>query len=65
MADGLIYVVDGRSPFVDIDTGEKNRNGQKIFVFMLEDDPTLLDRSVAVLPFRWDGPLLVAESSKP
>jgi len=61
MADGLIYLVDGRSPFVDIETGEKNRNGQKVFVFMLEDDAKLLDRSVALLPLRWDGPLLATE----
>ena len=58
MADSLVYIVDGRSPFVDTKTGEKNRNGQNFFVFMLEDDATLLDRTVEILPLRWDGPLL-------
>ena len=58
MADSLVYIVDGRSPFVDTKTGEKNRNGQKILVFMLKDDATLLDRTVEFLPLRWDGPLL-------
>ena len=58
MADSLVYIVDSRSPFVDTKTGEKNRNGQNFFVFMLEDDATLLDRTVEILPLRWDGPLL-------
>lgn len=65
MSDGLIYVADGRSPFVDIQTGEKHRNGQKIFVFMLEDDPKLLQRSVSVLPLRWEGPLFATEPTRP
>ena len=50
--DGLIYVADGRSNFVDKDTGEMNRGGQKVFVFMLEDDSAALEKILHLLPVR-------------
>jgi hypothetical protein len=50
--DGLIYVADGRSDFVDKDTGEMNRGGLKVFVFMLEDDFSTLEEILPVLPVR-------------
>jgi hypothetical protein len=50
--NGLIYVADGRSSFVDRDTGEMNRGGQKVFVFMLEDDGRLLEEVLPELPVR-------------
>jgi len=50
--DGLIYVVDGRSSFVDKDTKEMNRGGQKVFVFMLEDDSAALEKILQILPVR-------------
>ncbi|MFC1718998.1 hypothetical protein ACFL6S_35430, partial [Candidatus Poribacteria bacterium] len=48
----LIYVADGRGDFVDKDTGEMNRGGLKVFVFMLEDDFRRLERLLPVLPIR-------------
>ena len=50
--DGLIYIADGRSNFVDRNTGETNRGGQKVFAFMLEDDISALENMLQVLPVR-------------
>jgi hypothetical protein len=52
VSDSLIYVADGRSDFVDKDTGEMNRGGLKVFVFMLEDDPSILEEILPLLPVR-------------
>ena len=50
--NGLIYVADGRSNFLDKETGEMNRGGQKVFVFMPEDDGRLLEEVLPELPVR-------------
>ena len=52
VSDGLVYVADGRSPFRDADTGEMNRGGRKVFVFLLDDDASALHRALSVLPVR-------------
>ncbi|MFC1508387.1 right-handed parallel beta-helix repeat-containing protein [Candidatus Omnitrophota bacterium] len=52
VADGLVYVVDGRSDFEDTETGEMNRGGIKVSVFMLEDDAKVLEGKLDVLPVR-------------
>ncbi len=48
----LIFVADGRSDFLDRDTGEMNRGGQKIFVFLLEDKSEVLEQVIPLLPVR-------------
>ena len=53
-SDRLVYVADGRSDFEDINTGEMNRGGIKILVFMLEDNPDELERILPLLPVRSD-----------
>lgn len=50
VSGGLVYVVDGRSDFEDSETGETNRGGIKVFVFMLEDDVKVLEGKLDVLP---------------
>lgn len=52
VADGLVYVADGRSDFTDRDTGEMNRGGFKVFVFLLEDNVGALERALPLLPVR-------------
>jgi len=52
VADGLIYLVDGRSDFVDRDTKEENRGGIKCFVFLLRNDPELVAHALPFLPVR-------------
>ena len=50
VSDGLVYVADGRSDFKDDRTGEVNRGGIKVFVFLMQDDPGLLLRALPTLP---------------
>ncbi|MFH1738847.1 MAG: right-handed parallel beta-helix repeat-containing protein [bacterium] len=52
VSDGLVYVADGRSDFTDERTGEVNRGGIKVFVFLRKDDPDILNGSLALLPIR-------------
>lgn len=54
LLDGLVYVADGRSDFTDEQTGEVNRGGIKVFVFLIEDDPEALRRVLRLLPLRRD-----------
>ncbi|UCH35758.1 MAG: right-handed parallel beta-helix repeat-containing protein [Armatimonadota bacterium] len=56
VSDGLVYVADGRSDFTDRDTGEVNRAGMKVFVFLLEDDADALARALPLLPLRREAP---------
>jgi hypothetical protein len=55
VSDGLVYVADGRSDFKDSETGEMNRGGLKVFVFLLERDAAALDRAGPLLPLRRDA----------
>jgi hypothetical protein len=52
IANGLFYVADGRSYFTDTETGEVNRGGIKVFVFLLEDDPNVFTQVLPFLPIR-------------
>jgi hypothetical protein len=54
-ADGLIYVADGRSDFEDEQTGEINRGGIKVLVFLLEDSPEVLNKALSFLPIRYEA----------
>ncbi|MCP4640401.1 MAG: right-handed parallel beta-helix repeat-containing protein [bacterium] len=54
VSDNLVYVSDGRDPFVDDRTGEENRGGIKVFVFLREDDPEALEKALPLLPIRRD-----------
>lgn len=53
--DGLVYVVDGRNNFTDMNTGEYNRNGIKVYVFLLDSGQDALDRALPSLPLRRDA----------
>ena len=53
--DGLIYIADGKSDFEDEQTREMNRGGIKVIVFVLEDNPQVLNETLAFLPVRYDA----------
>ena len=55
LADGLVYVADGKSDFSDEEKGEMNRGGIKVFVFLRENDPAEVVRSMSLLPVRRSG----------
>jgi DNA-binding beta-propeller fold protein YncE len=52
VADGLIYVVDGRSDYIDERTGEYYRGGIKVFVFVEDGVPAAIDQILPLLPVR-------------
>ena len=53
--DGLIYIADGKSDFEDEQTREMNRGGIKVLVFLLEDNPQVLNEALVFLPVRYDA----------
>jgi len=52
LADGLIYVADGRSDCTDARTGENYRGGIKVFVFLEDGGPGRIDQVLPLLPVR-------------
>ncbi len=54
LSDGLVYVADGKSDFKDAETGEMNRGGIKVFVFLLDDSWKVLNKALPLLPVRYD-----------
>ena len=54
LSDGLIYIADGKSDFKDKETGEMNRGGIKVFVFLLDDNWKALNKALPLLPVRYD-----------
>ena len=53
--DGLVYVVDGGKDFTDETTNEYNRNGIKVYVFLLDSSQEALDQVLPSLPLRRDA----------
>jgi len=51
-ADGLVYLADDRDYFTDTETGEENRGGTKVFIFLPEDNPIALYDALPFLPLR-------------
>jgi parallel beta helix pectate lyase-like protein len=54
MSGGLVYVADGRSAFEDANTGEMNRGGIKVLVFLPDRSSELTREALEVLPLRSD-----------
>ncbi|MBN2307787.1 MAG: hypothetical protein JXR94_02380, partial [Candidatus Hydrogenedentes bacterium] len=52
VSDGLVYIADGRAPFTDERTGEENRGGIKVLIFLTENNPKALLRALPLLPVR-------------
>ncbi len=56
MRDNIVYVIDGRSGYVDEDTGEDYRGGIKVYMFLLEKAPDALNNALKYLPVRYKVP---------